>query len=279
MPRPASASPPTLAPPSALALLLLPLSVLADGALFWPAACLVAITAAVARRPGAMLVWYGLAVGFDIDALVLAPFVLAQSLRLRISWRSVPLAPAFALAMLLARYHAIPSVLVLPQDLALTTGAPTLWAFVARIPGIGTLPLTGLALASAIGAIAAYTAWATGCGTRRIDLLDAALLCALLPVLSPAIGTHAFLLADALALLVAGLDPRARRWWVAALAWTSTALAWRIGTDAAPIAALAMLGATLLQTRAVLKLAANDNPRIAVRPLPPQPETLAPARR
>ena len=69
---------PALSTPGLAALLLLPLSVLAGGALFWPAACLIAVAEATARRHAAMLVWYGLALGFDCNALILAPFVLGS---------------------------------------------------------------------------------------------------------------------------------------------------------------------------------------------------------
>lgn len=273
MPRPA----PPLAPPNAAALLLLPLSVLADGALFWPAACLVAIEAAVARRPGAMLVWYGLAVGFDMDALVLAPFVIALSLRLRARWRAVPLAPVLAFAMLLARSHGDALGSAMPQDLPLTNGAPTVWAIAQTLPWIGTLPLTGLALASAFGACVAYTAWATHCRLERVDLLDAALLAAMLPVLWPAIAPHAFLLTVALAALLAVRNPSMRRLQVAALVVSGTMLAGLAGPPTVPLATAALVAATLLHVRAVLKPAANDNPRFAApinsRPLPPRLET------
>jgi hypothetical protein len=262
MPRPA----PPLAPPNAAALLLLPLCGLANGALFWPAACLVAIAAAVAQRPGAMLVWYGLAVGFDANALVLAPFVAALGFRLHARWQMVPLAVALALAMRLARSPDVPLGLVLPQDLALAGGAPTLWAIVQVLPGIGALPLTGLALTSALGLVVAYGAWTTGCRLRQRDLLDAALLCALLPILLPAIGPQVFLLASPLAVIVALLDPHARRWSIAALVMGGTMLAWLGGPDIAPLGAIAMLAATLLQAHAGLACPANDNPRIV--PLP-----------
>ncbi|WP_029625340.1 hypothetical protein [Sphingomonas sp. PAMC 26605] len=268
---------PPVAPPSAATFALLPLCVLANGALFWPAACLVAIAAAVAQRPGAMLVWYGLAVGFDANALVLAPFVVALCVRLRAPWPTLPLAPACALAMLLARSQGVPLAIVLPQDVALTRGAPTLWAIAQALPGIGALPLAGLAMASALGAAMAYTAWATGLSLRRADLLDAALLGAMLPVLLPAIGPQALLLADALALIVAVLDPRAGRWRVAGLVVGGTTMAWLGRADATALAAVAMLAATLLHARMVLKPAANDNPRIVplqrAKPLPSWPET------
>ncbi len=272
MPRPA----PPLAPPSPAALLLLPLSVLADGALFWPAACLVAIEAAVARRPDAMLIWYGLAVGFDVNALVLAPFVVALCVRLQARWQTASLAPASALAMLLARSHGVP-LDDLPQGLALTNGAPTVWAIAQALPSIGTLPLTGLALTSALGASVAYAAWTTQCRLDRGDMLDAALLAAMLPILWPAIAPHAFLLAVVLALLLAVRDPRERRVQVAGLVAAGTMVAWLAGPSVAPLAAVALVAATLLHARAMLKPAANDNPRFAAqpgsRPLPSRPET------
>lgn len=263
---------PSLAPPSMAALLLLPLCVLADGALFWPAACLVAIGAAITKRPGAMLVWYGLAIGFDANALVLAPFVVALCFRLRAGWRTVSLAPAFALAMLLARSHGGLPDLALWDDIAVTSGAPTLWAIVHIVPGLGELPLAGLALTTMLGACVTYGAWASGCSLRRTALLDTALLGAMLPVLLPAVGTRAFLLASALAVMLAVLDPQPRRWWVAGLTVAATALGWPGLAIATPCAAVAMLAAALLHARPLLGRAANDNPRMPslprTKPLP-----------
>lgn len=272
---PLSATP--CAPPNAVALLLLPLCVLADGALFWPAACLVAMGAAIERRPGAMLVWYGLAVGFDANALVLAPFVVALSLRLRAGWRMTPLAPAFALAMLLARSHGVPLDFVLPQDVALSDGAPTLWAIVEILAGADAPPLAGLALTGAVGVCVCYGAWALHCRLQRRDLLDAGLLGAMLPVVLPAIGPRALLLAVVLAPIVAVLDPRPRRWWVAALVIAGAGSAWLGGRAVAPLGAVAMLAAAALHARALLARAANDNPRsvpvLRPKPLPSLAQT------
>ncbi|TPG54051.1 hypothetical protein [Sphingomonas glacialis] len=258
-------------------MLLLPLSVLADGALFWPAACFATILAASARHYGAMLVWYGLALGFDGDALILGPFVMAVAIGARMRWQMLPLVPVFALAMLVARSRGLPLSLDL-QPLAMADEAPSLWAIVRTLPWINTLPLAGLALTSAFGAAVAFVAWGSTRPLRQAALLDTALFCALmLPVLLPAAEPQALLLAGGLAWLVAVLDPRAPRWRIAALVTTGALTAWLGGATAAPFAAIALVAATLLHARIVLKPAANDNPAMARAihrgPLPLQRET------
>lgn len=258
--RPRAAPVPAL--PSAAPLLLLPLCVLAHGALFWPAACLVAIAAAIARQGGAMLLWYGLALGFDADALVLAPFVVMLGLRTRAAPRMLALAAAVALAMLVARSYDGAFDFAVPHEMTMMNGAPTLWAIVAKTPGLSELPLTGLALTVAIGLSCAYAAWVAGCRLERRALLDAALLGAMLPVAMPGIAPPAFLLAALLAPIVARDDPSARRCSIAALVTGGTALAAIAGPGAAPVAALAVLAALWLHGRAVLRPAANDNPRV-----------------
>lgn len=276
MPRPAPA--PRLSPPSAAAWLLLPLSVVADGALFWPAACLVAVSAAGARDYGAMLVWYGLALGFDHTAIVLAPFVVAVLIGARVRWPLLPLAPGFALAMLLARSHGLPPLPILPQPLALDTAAPSLWVILEALPWIGTLPLSGLALTSMIGAAAVYIAWGATQPLRHADLFDGALLCALaFAMLLPGADPDAFLLSAGLALHMAVVDRGVRRWRIAALIGIGLLVAWLGGTIAAPLGALATLTATFLHARGVFKnAAANDNAvtawRVTLPPLPQQRE-------
>uniref|UniRef100_UPI0035CAFACB hypothetical protein n=1 Tax=uncultured Sphingomonas sp. TaxID=158754 RepID=UPI0035CAFACB len=247
-------------PPSAAALLLLPLSVLAGGALFWPAACLAAIAAADARQHGAMLAWFGLAVGFDAQALLLAPFIVALLIGRRVSIALLPLAPLCAAATVVARAAAFQPVALLPQDLLLSHGAPNLWAIAPLLPWFGALPLSGLALACAFGSAAAYVAWFSARVLRGAALLDAALLCALvMPGLLPALDGRAFWLADALAVTNALLGNARPRWWIAALLVTGTLLACA-GAALLPLAVVAMLLATALQLFAVLKPAANDNP-------------------
>lgn len=267
------APPLRIPPPSATAWLLLPLSVVANGALFWPAACLVAITAAGARHYGAMLVWYGLAVGFDHNALVLAPFVAAVLIGARVRWRLLPLAPVFALAMLLARAHAAPPFLALPEPITLPA-APSLWTILQMLPWIGTLSLGGLALTSAFGTAVAYGAWASTQPLRPPEVRERALLCALaIPMLLPGLDPSAFLLAGGLALHATLLERSAPRRRIAALVGIGMLVACSGGVGAAAFGAIAMIGATLLQARAVLKRgAANDNPAMAwaaaARPLP-----------
>lgn len=267
---------PALPAPGLVALLLLPLSVLAGGALFWPVACLVAVAEATARRHAAMLVWYGLALGFDRDALILAPFVLAVAIAARMRWRMLPIVPGFALAMPFARTQGFPPVFDLLGSVAMTEQAPSLWTIVRMLPGFATLPLAGLALTSAFGAAAAYVAWGSTRPLRQAELLDTALLCALaLPLLAPAAEAPAFLLAGGLAGRIALLDPRGPRWRIAALVTSGALSAWLGGAPTAPFAAIALLAATLLHARTVLRPAANDNPRMAIRPrpLPLQRET------
>jgi hypothetical protein len=247
------------------ALLLLPVSVLADGALCSAAACLVAIGAATERRHLAMLVCYGVAVGFDAHALLIAPFFVALLIQRHEHVALAAVAPVLAIAMLAVRAIGapVPSELILPQDLTLAAGAPTVWSIAHILPGFGDLPLVGLALTTAVGAAAAFTAWLSVRPLAGRMLADAALLCALVvPELSPAIGPDAFLLASALALLLAFEQHEAPRWRIAALAVFGTGVAY-LGPDVAPLGALAMLAATLLHGRVVLKPAANDNPLMA----------------
>ncbi|MEG3174673.1 hypothetical protein U1872_00410 [Sphingomonas sp. RB3P16] len=242
------------------AALLLPLCVIGDGMLFAPAACLVAILAARDRQPVAMLVWYGLAVGFDAQALLLAPFIGAILIGGRAPWRLLPIAPVLALAMLLARGPDSTPALPLPQDIAVSHGAPNLWAILGAMPWIGDLPLTGLALTLTLGAGACYLASFSARPLARGAVLDAALLCALiLPGVAPARDGHAFLLAAGIATVRALDEPGVARWWRAALIGAGTAIASIGGATAAALGGVMLLVATILQARAMLCPAANDN--------------------
>lgn len=249
-----------LPPPNAAMLCLLPLCVLGDGPLFWPAACLVAIAAACARQHGAMLACYGLAVGFDANALLLAPFIAAVVIGARVPARICVLAPALALAMAVARSPGAAPGLALPS-LALAGDAPSVWTILHSVPWVETLPLGGLAVTSMLGVAVAYGVWTAARPLRPGDMLDSALLCALaLPVLLPAGGPRALLLAAALAALLALLDPSTRRQRIAALVLLGMVVA-ALGTRGGPeVGAIVILAALLLQARGVLKPAANDNP-------------------
>ena len=255
--------PTTFAPPPAAAFLLVPFGVVAGGAWFWVAACLLAVLAARDDDYRAMLVWYGFALGFDPEAVVLAPFIVALAIRRNVSPTLLLLVLLSGAAMALTRAltGAAPTLPPFPLDLPLSRGAPNLWVLIEALPGIGELPLIGLAFCASVGAAAAYVAWFSARALSRHTLLDAVLLCTLVMAeLLP--GTHAtvFALADITALTLALVTREPGRWRVAGLALAGTASAALAAPDYAPVAAAALLLATLLQARALLKPAANDNP-------------------
>ena len=243
-------------------LLLLPLAVMLGGAWFSPTACLLAIVAALERDDRAMLGWYALALGFDSQAFVAAPFFVALTIQRRVPVSEVGIAAFLALATLLTRAATVGfGVPTFPLDVALSTGAPNLWLLAAATPWIGELPMIGLAFTCAVGAAAAYVAWFSARSVADRALLDAALLCALfMAALVPGLDARAFMLATILALTLAFRDRDAARWRIAGL----VGMGWVFALFALnPVGSLFTILATILQARAVLKPAANDNPLMA----------------
>lgn len=247
----------------ALAFALIPLGLMLGGALAWPLACLIALRAAVRGELRLMLLWYGVALGFDPQALLIGPFIAALAIQRRAAPSWVALAGSAAAAILLARGYvgdlSMPPFLL---DLPLSRGAPNLWVLLRAVPGMGEVPLIGLALVASVGAAGAYTAWFSARRLYPQMLADAVLLCALaMGAVMPATDATALMITDIVALSLAltkGSDPA--RWRVAALVLGGSALALLPQPGAPPLAAIALLIATLLQARAVLKPAANDNP-------------------
>jgi len=255
-----------LQPDRAAALVfLLPCVLLGPYDAIWTAACVMALAAALGRHHAAMFVWFGLAVGLDLQAAFIAPFFLALAINRRLPLRLWPIAPAVAAETMLVGWH--------PSDLAtlyrmgieqpLSFNAPNLWSIAQALP-LG-VPLLGLALAAAIGTSAAYVAnfSATRLGDRT--LMNAVLLASLVSAgLLPGMHANAFFLADILALALALVWRDKASWTIAILVQAGSVLAWLSTLSGLPALAmmggLAMLLATLRLARSVLKPAANDNP-------------------
>ncbi|GGA54916.1 hypothetical protein [Sphingomonas psychrolutea] len=251
---------------AALPLLLVPFGLVLGGAWVWPIACLMAVLAATEDDTRALLIWYGVALGCDPQALLLAPFVLALAIQRRTSPMLLACAALVAAAILLARaFGGDAPAFPFPLDLPLSRGAPNLWVLAQALPGIGALPLTGLALAATVGAGAAYAAWFSVRKLYRHTVPDAALLCALvMAAVLPGADIAVLAVVDLLALMLAmGTRRDPARWRVAGLALGGSTIALFATPDAAPLAAAVLVVATLLQARAVLKPAANDNPLMA----------------
>jgi hypothetical protein len=254
--------PTTFARHTPLSMLLLVLGLVLGGAWFWPAACLMAVLAATEDDLSAMLVWYGVALGCDPQALLLAPFIVALAIQRRVSPVLLILAALTGTAIMLARALLGDATgLPFPLNLPLSRGAPNLWVLAQAMPEIGELPLVGLAFAATAGAAAAYAAWFSARRMYRQMVPDAVLLCALVMAeLMPGTDLSALAVADIVALTLAMANPRdAARWRIAGLVLGGSVIA----LLAASPAAAALLIATLLQARAVLKPAANDNPLMA----------------
>lgn len=247
----------------ALAVALIPLGLVLGGAFVWPLACLIALRAAARGKLRLMLLWYGVALGFDPQALLIGPFIAAFAIQRRAAPSWVALAGLAAAAILLARGYAgdlsMPPFLL---DLPLSRGVPNLWVLLRAVPGMVEVPLIGLALVASVGAAGAYTAWFSARRLYPHMMPDAVLLCVLaMTTVMPATDATALAIADIIALSLAlakGSDTT--RWRVAGLALGASALALLPQPAAPPLAAVALLIATLLQARAVLKPAANDNP-------------------
>ena len=261
-------------PDRAAALLLLLPSVLLNAGLpgpsdaLWAVPCLIALAALVERRHGAMLGWFGLALGLSAQSLLIAPFFLALLINRRVPFRLWPIAPSVAAATMLALWAVgRPGFdLTMAGYPALSSDAPNIWAILQALP-LG-VPLIGLALTAAIGAAAAYTARFSAQILDKRALLSAALLAPLVMAgLLPGMSGRCFLLADILALTLALTYRDKASWRVAILVQAGSTLA-MLGSLSG-IAGFAMLGgvamivATLRVARSLLNRAANDNPLMA----------------
>jgi hypothetical protein len=250
---------------AAALIFLLPSVLLAPYDAIWAGICVMALGAALDRQHITMLVWFGLAVGLDLRAALVAPFFLALMINRRLPFRLWPIAPAIAAETMLAGWR--------PADLAayfqaganqpLSYDAPNLWTIAQALP-FG-LPLLGLALAAAIGTSAAYIANFSARLSGERGLMNAALLASLVSAgLLPGMHANAFFLADILALILALRWSDKTSWTIAILIQAGSVLAW-LGaftgvSGLAMLGGIAMLVATLRLARSLLKPAANDNP-------------------
>lgn len=242
----------------------------------WAAPCIMALAAAVDRKHLAMLAWCGLALGIKAQALLFAPFFIALLINRRVPLRLWPIAPLVAAATMLPAWAAgwpawdLATVYLRQADTypALALNAPNLWQIVEALPAIGTLPLSGLALAAALGASAAYIALFS---TRRLDgrgLLGPALLVPLITAgLLPHMHERYFFLADILALVMALTLRDRSSWRIAVLVQGGSLLGlsgYLSGLNAmAMIGAILMITATIRVARPLLRPFANDNPLLA----------------
>ncbi|QNQ11657.1 hypothetical protein [Sphingomonas alpina] len=241
----------------------------------WATPVVMAIAAAIQRRPITMLAWCGLALGLTIQALLIAPFFLALLINRRVPIRLWPIAPLTTAATMMAAWcigrpvfdFASASERQIDAYVALSFDAPNIWAIAQTLP-LGGTPLLGLALAAAIGTTIAYVAHfsaqpLTDKSTTSVALLGILLMAGLLP------GMHErdFFLANILALVMALALRDLGSIRIAALVQAGSILGLlghASGIDALPIlGAVAMIAATFQLARPLLKPAANDNPLIA----------------
>ncbi|WP_332804191.1 hypothetical protein [Sphingomonas sp. RT2P30] len=242
----------------------------------WAAPCIMALAAAVERKHIAMLAWCGLALGIKVQALLIAPFFIALLINRRVALRLWVIAPLVAAATMLPAWAAgwpasdLATIYLRQAGTypALAMNAPNLWQIVESLPLIGALPLSGLALASALGATAAYIAWLS---TRSLDgraLLAPALLAPLITAgLLPHMHERYFFLADVVALTMALTFRDRASWQTAAMIQIGSLLGlfgYLSGLDAmAMLGAIPMIAATVNVARPLLRPFANDNPLLA----------------
>lgn len=183
----------------------------------WVGFAAVAVAAAIAERPASMLLAFGAAVAFKLQAVVIGPFLLYMAISRRIPLRLLIL-PAVAYvalvtpAWLAGRPAWELATIYLEQGQTyrwLSMNAPNPWAFVQHlhllsydtgvVVGLTATTLAGLA----IGALALR---------RRLEgadlLLLALLSAALMPYLLPKMHERYFFLADLLAFALAVVRPR-----------------------------------------------------------------------
>ncbi len=242
----------------------------------WAAPCIMALACAVERKHLAMLAWCGLALGITVQSLLIAPFFIALLINRQVPLRLWLVAPLVAAATMLpawaagspagdlvSRYLGQPST-----DAALALNAPNLWQIVEALPVIGAMPLYGLALASALGATAAYIAWLSARPFHGRALLAPALLAPLVTAgLLPHMHERSFFLADVLALILALAVRDRANWQLAAMiqAGSLFALLGHLGglEAMAMIGAIPMIVATAKIAQPLLHPFANDNPLLA----------------
>jgi Gpi18-like mannosyltransferase len=208
----------------------------------WAAPCLMAVAAAVERRPVAMATWAGLAFAVKAQAAFIAPFALVVIARDR-KWPPLLIPPAIYFLMVAPAWAAgwpIGDLLTVYAHQfgykELLSNAPNLWALPAAITGRApphVLFTLGYGLAAC--AVALYL-WKA---PRRT--MDAALLAALLfPFVLPKMHERFFFLADMLSFAAAFADRRMVAVFVAVQAGSLLSLL-AYGTDLAPLNVLGSL--------------------------------------
>jgi len=239
---------------------------------FWAAPCVMAVAAAIDRRHAAMLVWCGVALSFQLQAVLVAPIFLALLIQRRIPLRLWLLAPLATAAMMIPAAAAgwpvadLASIYFRQGDRFsdLARNAPNLWSIVQLFP-ISDHALLGLAFTLAIGASAAFIARFSATPVHGRAVLAAALFAILVTAgLLPKMHERYFFLADILALALALSDANSRSWHLAVLVQIASILAlfaYASGIASfAAIAAVPMLIATCRLGITLLRPAANDNP-------------------
>jgi Gpi18-like mannosyltransferase len=207
----ASAAQPSLA----LWVMLLPSVILNVGMgqcdAFWAAACVMAVTSAIERRPVAMLVWFGVGIAFKAQAIFLAPFILQSLLAERTPFRLWPLPGlVYALAMLPAilvgwpLFHA--ATVYLRQAAWGETfigNAANPWSFVHYLAPAGGMDWLWLGYLAALAAAGLYLFAFRGGGRDPRRLVALALLATMIvPFLLPKMHERFFFLADILSFVM-----------------------------------------------------------------------------
>lgn len=187
---------------------------------FWAAALIMALAAAIERRNAAMFAWCGLAFAFKAQAAFAGPFFVAIALAQRARWSDWLAAPAaFVIALLpawAAGWNAPDLAAIYLHQAgwsnALALNAPNIWSMVQALPGVAdTSGLSALATVAAVAASLAYILYYRKhlVGADPGEIVRAACLAALLiPGLLPRMHERYFFLGEALAILLALLDPR-----------------------------------------------------------------------
>jgi hypothetical protein len=225
------------------------------------AACIMAVAAAIGRQHLVMSLWFGIAIAFGGHALLLAPFFVAIAIRHRAGIRAWLAAPsiwlAASLAWLIAGWR--------PAGLDLSAaGAPAIWSLAAATMPDHLLQLLGLALAAALGAIAAFAARMQVVPMDRAGMIGMAGLSALLTAgLLPGMRPDAFILAATLTLACAAIRPNRSTLLVAGLVqagfFIAISTAPEPGVPGIAIAALCMVAATWIAAQPLIAPHANDN--------------------
>jgi len=240
----------------------------------WAAPCVMGVAAAVDRRHRAMLAWFGLAVAFKAQAVLIAPFFLALLIKRRVPLWLWPIAPLVTIATMVPAWAAgwpaadLATIYLRQADTfqMLSFNAPNIWAILQALP-LG-LPLVGLAAAAAIGGTAAYIARFSAQTLDNRALLSAALLATLITAgLLPRMHERYFFLADVLALSLALVCRDRPSQTIAMLVQAGSTLA-LLGylsglTGFVTLGAVAMIVATVKLAVPLLKPAVNDNPLMA----------------